>query len=88
MQTSRLGARRSRSTSQVGNGCSEIAALGVHEMKVPPGSLSNVPYARENKSPVFLQEGVFMLLNCKAELYHNATKRFQGRYKEEVIGNY
>lgn len=57
-------------------------------MKVPPGSLSNVPYARENKSPVFLQEGVFMLLNCKAKLYHNATKRFQGRYKEEVIGNY
>jgi len=87
MQTSRLGACRSRSTSQVGNRCSEIAALGVHELKVPPGPLSNVPHRRGNKSPVLLQDGVFMVLNCKAKLYHSATKLFQGRYTEEVIGN-
>lgn len=57
-------------------------------MKVPPGSLSSVPHGRKNKSPAFLQEGIFMDLNCKAKLYQNATKLFQGRYTEEVIENY
>lgn len=32
--------------------------------------------------------GHILLLNCKAELYHNANKRLQGRYKVEVIGDY
>lgn len=45
-------------------------------------------WKRKQNPCIEIQEGVFMALNCKAKLYRNATKWFQGRYTEELIGNY
>lgn len=79
MQTSQPGARRSRSTSQVGNRCSEIAALGVHEMKVPPGSLFQCAPWKEKQKPCLSTGGHIYGFKLQSQALSKCNKMISGQ---------